>query len=262
MNDLTKKEGGALTPRDMNQTMGGEIVNSDIVVPRIFLMQALSDFVNEEDSKVKAGDIVRSTTGEKLGDSKNPVWIIPLMIKNEWMMQEKVAGKFTWRGMEERNAKNDGEPWEFTRNGAAWTRTKCISLFGLLPKDLEAFEAEMKKDEPDLEKIVLPVVCQFRSTSFTPGGKPVATFFARVRMMLDMNPNIRPYKYMLPVSCEATENDKGKFFVFKTGESKPAPRAFHAAAEKWFNTLSSLKTIQVDTSGLDAEAASPGDDQY
>ena len=217
--------------------MGGEVLRGDLVLPQIYLMQALSGFVNADESKIRPGDIVKSPSGDKVGDVKTPLWIIPITIKNEWMNREKIGGKFEWRGLTPRTAMNEDDPREFTHNGTAWDRNKVCTLFGLLPGDLETFEEESKKEVPDLERTVFPVGIPFRMSSFTSCGKHVVTFFGKARDQLQYNPKVRPYHYMLPISSEPRENDEGKFFVFTLGKSVAAPAKFREATESWVARL-------------------------
>lgn len=222
-----------------------EVLNSDIIIPKILLMQGLSDFV--ADGKAAIGDIVRSTTAEKLGDDKTPVVFIPLKMTNSWVIQEKIGQKYEFRGIEPRNAKNEDMEWDFVKNGTDWKRVKTINVFALLPKDIQSFKEEIAKEEMDLEKTLMPVVISFRSTSFK-AGQSVATFFTKVKSNLQYNPKIAPYKYELTLEAERTENDKGKFVVFKVGASKPVKAEFLDEAAKWYHILNSATNIKMDVS--------------
>lgn len=232
-----------------------ETINSNLVIPKLHLMQQLSQLVVAEDSKVKPGQIVRSTTGQVVGDQKTPIHIIPLMFNDEWSISEKVGQKYQWRRTEPRTQTNDTLPWEFTENGTAWKRTKVISLFALLPTDLEAFKKEMKSDAPDLDAVVLPVNITFRSTSFKT-GKDIATFFAKAEEMKSHNAAVRVHHYMLPLTCEAVEKDGNKWFIYKTGKSARIAAEFVADANRWAMTLSGLKEIRVDADEEEADGPS------
>src|SRR4051812_2896032 len=67
-----------------------EVLASDFVTPKILIMQGLSELLKDRTKRLSQGDIVRSTTGEKLGDDKNPVEFIPLRYNSKWMLSEKV----------------------------------------------------------------------------------------------------------------------------------------------------------------------------
>jgi hypothetical protein len=227
------------------QMIDQEIVNSDIIIPKVLLMQGLSDFV--ADGKAAIGDMVRSTTAEKLGDDKKPITFIPLKMTNSWTIQEKVGGKYEFRGIEPRTAANEDMEWDFVKNGTDWKRVKTINVFALLPQDIVAFKKEIEKEEMDLEKTLMPVVISFRSTSYN-AGKTVATFFTKIKSNRQYKANLAPYQYELPLECERTENDKGKFVIFKVGSSKPLQADLLEEAAKWYQILNTAKNLKIDVS--------------
>jgi hypothetical protein len=265
MNEVAKKEeSGALTVSDRAGTQQA-VLASDMVIPKLQLMQGLSDKVAErakspDGQVIQMGHMIRSTTGEILGDPDKPVDIIPLRFASLWMLGEKVGGDLEFRGYiprdggledaeREENAKTgENLPWEFKHLGADWKRTKVIRLFGLLPADILGFQAEVKAalangDMPDLEKTLLPIVVDFRIKSY-PAGKDVATYFLKIKELAQYG--ARPYGYSMPLSCVMEENDKGKFYVFKTGKTKKLDAALLEQSERWFNTLSNVATVKVD----------------
>lgn len=225
--------------------MDQEVLSSDIVIPKVLLMQGLSELVGER--KAQIGDMVRSTTAEKLGDDKAPITFIPLKMQNSWTIQEKINGKYEFRRIEARTAANEDAPWDYVESGTDWKRVKTINVFALLPKDIAAFKEEIKNEVIDLEKTLMPVVISFRSKSFN-AGKDVATFFTKVKANLQYNKNVAPYKYELSLTCKQEENDKGKFFVFKVGKSQPIAQDLIEEAAKWYQILNTTKNIKIDVS--------------
>lgn len=242
INEVAVKQTNALSTEVavVNQA----VLNSDILIPRILLMQGLSPYVVER--KAQQGDIMRSVSAEKLGDPTKPITFIPLKQTTSWVITEEVKGKFEFRGIEPRNSTNDDLEWTFVKNGNNWKRTKAIGVFALLPSDIEGFAAELKRVEetgeaPDLEKTLMPVFISFQSTSFT-AGKVVSTFFTKAQSMKSP-----PYKYFLPLSCELDKNDKGSFYIWKVGGSKPLSGALVGEAAKWYEILNTAKVLKVDT---------------
>lgn len=263
----------AVTPQQAQPAQ--EILSSDIVIPKLLLMQGLSDFVAE--GRARQGEIVRSSTVQKVAGQMEPgqpfktVDFIPLKVTMGWAEKEKIGQKFEFRKAFPRTPHNDSLPWQFWRNpqgqdfdkpgmlGATeWQRVKSIDVYALLPGDVDAFEAEMKLaieqgEIPDLSKTILPVVISFRSTSFN-AGKSITTFFAQVAEMAQTVPTIRSYNYKLTLGCKADKNDKGSFFIFDVGQPQKLDAKYRAQAEKWMHTLNSGKEIKVDSHG-DSEAA-------
>lgn len=240
--DLEVKKSTALSTEVavVNQT----VLNSDILIPRILLMQGLSPYVVER--KAQQGDIVRSVSAEILGGPNKPISFIPLKQTTSWVITEKVNDRYEFRGIEPRNSTNDTLEWTFVKNGTDWKRTKAIGIFALLVSDIEAFHLEQKRVEetgeaPDLEKTLMPVFISFQSTSFT-AGKMVSTFFTKAQSM-----KAPPYKYFLSLSCELDKNDKGSFYVWKVGASKPLPGALVGQASQWYEVLNAARTLKVDS---------------
>lgn len=241
---------------------GSEILSSDILVPRLLLMQGLSEFVKER--KAQPGDIMRSTTVEKVGDPTQPLEFIPLKVVNAWAESEVVGGKAEFKKSIPRTPDNEHYPWDFFRNpqgqefdkpgqlgATAWKRMKSINCFGILPGDIDAFEAEMKKaaesgEMPDLTKTILPVMISFRSTSFK-AGQAISTFFAQVEEMKRSVPTIKHYAYTLPLSCADDKNDKGSYYIFKVGAPKKLDAKYLAVAERWWKLLTQLQDVKVDS---------------
>ena len=125
-----------------------QVLKSDIVIPKVLLMQGLSDLVAER--KALQGDIVRSVTAEKLGDDKNPVEFIPLTFQNLYLVSEDQKGdgkKYEFRRYEPRTAANEDAPWDYIENGTKWKRTKVMNLFALLPRDMDAEKAMLEEFE-------------------------------------------------------------------------------------------------------------------
>lgn len=262
-NEVVKQESNL--PAEAGSMNQETVLKSDVVIPRLLLMQGLSDLVN--DRKAAQGDMVRSTTAEKLGDDKSPVNIIPLTFQNLWMISEDQTGKgkYEFRGYEPRTAANEAAPWDFTMNGTKWKRTKVMNLFALLPSDIEAQKEELKKFEEtgdmNLDKVLLPVVISFRSTSFK-AGKEVATLFAKAEAISrQVGKAVPAYGNMLELHCHQEKNDKGAYFVFSTmaaGKTLPEHRA---VAATWYETLSKGNVKVHDAEEGEAEEV-PGSSQF
>ena len=246
-NDLTTK-GGALPAAYVPTETDPEILAGDIVIPSIYLMQGLSDLV--QDRKAQIGDIVRSTTAEKLGDDKHPLRFIPLKLTNTWTISEKIGEKYEWRGVKPRNAANENDPYEFVDKGTDWKRVKTINLFALLTKDVTDFLEQVKTGNIDMNKPLLPVNISFRSTSFK-AGRDVATFYTNIRNAKRFKADLAAHQHDLELSCFPDENDKGKYMVFKIGASSKISKEVQTFADEWFAIVNTAKSLKVDM----AEAA-------
>lgn len=271
--EIQESKGTAVVLAPKFEQPDQEILNTDVIIPRLLLMQGLSEFVTER--KANLGELVRSTTLEKVGVVGGPALnIIPLRVTAEWAEQERQGDKFKFRRAFPRTPGNEHFPWSFWRDmqgneydkpgalGATeWKRVKALNVFALMPGDIDAYDIEMEKVAsegrlPDLSKIVIPVMLSFRSTSYK-AGQGVATFFKQLAEVAQRVPTVRSYHYQLPLTVKVDKNDKGTFYVFQVGQATALNPKYHAVAERWTATLNALKDIQVDNTG-DAEAVSEG----
>ena len=74
--EVVKKEKNELAnPIKMDEWGGSPITSQDIILPRILMMQPMSDMVTEGNAAF--GEFRESLNGTKLGDFKNPIEIVP-----------------------------------------------------------------------------------------------------------------------------------------------------------------------------------------
>ena len=249
-NEVTVKQNQDVA---VNQTQTSGILASDVIIPQLLLMQGLSDFVTER--KAQFGDIVRSTTAEKVGDPDKAIDFIPLAApKSAWVLEQKNSqGKFEYRRTIDRNASNETAPWSYmgdvggnevlpgTPGATEWRRVKRLSVYAILPQDIAAEAAELAKiakgEMPDLSKALCPVMISFRSTSFN-AGKDIVTFFTQAASF-----NMDAWKYMLKLSCYLEKNDQGTFYVYKVDRAhpKPVPADQLATVQKWASIVSNTQ---------------------
>jgi len=255
-NQLVRQQEQALSAIHGQIDQVEDILNSDIVIPKILLMQGTSEFVAER--KAQQGDIVKSITGEKIGDPEVPISIIPITFRNTWRHEEIVGGTAEFRYVESRDASNENDEWNYTRDGAEWKRTKVLDLFVLRPSDVDAQEAQATagtKDEdfiPDLSAVVMPHVISFRSTSYNVGQQLVSHFAKARSVKTGKYPNGCPaYLYTLGLDCVVKKNDKNSWFTWKVGATTKSTPAQILEAAKWHGILASqVKNIAVDENEL------------
>lgn len=241
-----------------------QILASDVVVPRLLLMQGTSDFV--KDRKAQLGDMVRSTNTQKLGDPDKLLQIVPLAEPTPtWIIECRPKGeekRWSFKGIEPRNAMNDGLAWKFDADkdgkplpeGAPspleWRRVKCLTLYAILPDDVDAFLIEEAKaaagEMPDISKALTPVMISFRSTSFK-AGKEVSTFFTDVAQF-----RMEAWRFSIGLTCFLDKNDQGTYYVFKVDRSKPAPiKKEHVPRIEYWSNIVRTTTLRVDETGAE-----------
>jgi hypothetical protein len=242
-----------------------EVVASDVLIPRLLLMQGISPLVTSR--KAQIGDMIRSTTGEKLGNPDKGFDIVPIKMSNSWISFEKVPGENQpqFRGQEHRGAMRDNAghivgtnedlPWEFKGpQGQEMFRRKAITLYALVPGDVAAYQQEIDRaiesgEAPDLNKTVMPVVLTFQSTSFKHAGKSCASFFNSVRVNASKmagKMTIAPFQYTMTLNCKEEKKGKNAWFVF----SLDAPKSLKDAgvreeAARWSGMLAT-NAVRVD----------------
>lgn len=261
-------------PATQQQNSGQEqILKSDIVLPKVLLMQALSKLLKGNKS-IRAGDLVRSTTSEKLGDGETALEFIPLTFTNLWMLTEDEKGKgikddYKFRGYEPRTASNESMEWDYLgEGGTKWRRTKVMQVYALLVRDLEKIDAAMDKFEkdgvmPDLDSALLPVVIPFRSSSFK-AAKDVATLFVKAAdiaaQLQKRNPekkiDVPVYGRTMKLMVLPESKDDHDYFVLRAVESGPTKQSYLSECNRWRTTLIQMgNNVKVDESDVDNEPA-------
>jgi hypothetical protein len=264
--ELANKQGTELATQ--SGASAQETLRSDVVVPRLLLMQQMSEFVTNkektpEGKRLESGMLIRSTNKEVLAQAEDleggakELEIIPLSYTNTWVIQMKVGQKYEYKAQMPRTARNENDQFEWKeKDGSEWRRVKTINLFCLLGSDIEAEAAELKKlqetgEQPDLNKMLLPVVISFRSTSFQ-AGKEVATHFAKAQSLVKYG--AKPYGTSMILRILPEKNDKGAYYVMRTAPGKKVPKENFEKAGEWA-TVVSTSNVKVDSEGTDEEAS-------
>lgn len=237
------------------------VLKSDITLPKILCMQGLSQLVM--DGQAKAGELVRSTTGEILGGKDRPLRFIPLRYDSLWMLQELMQDGKTWkfRGYEPRTALNETLDWDFIKDGASWKRTKTMHLYALLPQDIEAEQQAIKAfqdggDIPDVDAALLPVVISFRNTSFSAAKDITQLFMKADSLSQQLQTRVPVYGKMMELSNSLEENDKGKFYVLHVKSSERTPKEFVEKAKIWDDLIGRMNFKVDEAEEEDAAATS------
>lgn len=217
---VVKKETSEIVPHAPEGAWGSEGANTrDILIPRLLLMQGLSDLVSQE--RAKMGDIVNSVSGKVLGGKDKPIKFIPIMTFSTWAIFEKGEDdKLEWKRMEPMTAENQDLPWEEEVNGKYTRRDQCLNFYVLLDSDALAADA-------------LPYVMSFRRTSYKEGQK-LSTHFLTSRRL-----NKAPATKTYALSCSKESNDHGTYYVFRLEEGTATEAKKIDVAYSWYQTIKS-----------------------
>ena len=117
-----------------------EVFKNDIVIPKIWLMQTMSELAKDRNNDIGAGDYVNSRSEEILLsiDDENPLAIIVLKTFKRWQTFKVVGDKKEFVSSEVMVfGKNHDYKYEFSEEGNSFTRRQVISAYVLLGKDVQ-----------------------------------------------------------------------------------------------------------------------------
>ncbi len=226
---------------------------SDILIPKLLVGQATSKLVQEE--KVGFGQIWRSTTSEVLGGKGKPFKAVPLFQFKTWVLSEKVAGRFVFRGVEPFTAENRDKPWVWTEQKEGktteWKREQALNFYVLLQGDIGADQKARKAfaetgELPDTEASLLPCLLQFKSTSYK-AGKTLVTHFAKAADF-----GVPPFVNVFELDTEKVQGEQNAWFILKVASAGKTPPEYLETCAKW-REIVAKQNVKVDDSDLQSD---------
>lgn len=196
---------------------------SDLVVPRLMLMQNTSEMVGDE--KAKLGDIVNSQTLEVLGGITSPLEIIPLKMTKTYRIYDMTDTQPKFIRQEPVTSANVNLPWEDVEDGITIRRYLCMNFFVLIKKEVESGEA-------------FPVVITFKSTSLN-AGKQLATHLFKMVTL-----GWKPYSRSMLLKVNKQKKDTNVWAVFEIARGNELVEEHVAKAAEWLNNVNSM-TVKV-----------------
>lgn len=240
--EVAKTETKAVGPAMDFGSFGVEnIITSDLRIPKLLLMQAMSDFVT--DGKARLGDIVDSFEARKVGDEKTPVQIIPFYVTNSWTIKKEQNGKMVFDKIEDRGGNDVRREYEIIgQDGVKRTQHRTLNVFALMKNG----------------NLSVPYMISFLNASFTNAAQP---FLNKVQLLKAEGKAPAHVVFNLGVTKE--ENDKGKWFAFtleaaKNGDSDLATtqEELEAAYKHYTGLTTSLKSgAKIDMTDVAADEA-------
>lgn len=215
MTDVTTTQEHALANVDDLAAWGEEpqVDSKDIVLPRVYLMQAISQLVEEE--KAKSGQFVNSLTEELLGDSEVPFVFTPFKIEKLWFVYKVVGGQNEFVTIEPVTAANINRPQSELVDGEEMNYQYALRAYVLVEGD------------------DLPMVVTFKSTSLRAGKQLFTEMFVKNKMA-GKNPASR----QMELTSRKEKNDKGTYYVMSLKAGEDSDVETQKNALMWVKTLS------------------------
>ena len=227
---------------DMSQWGASSAITSkDIIIPRILLMQPMSDKVTAGEAAF--GELRESLANEKLGDFNTKLNIVPFYM-------EKVFVEFNVEDPEDKlflrvvpiTPANENLPYEdeeFNEKAGKKikiSRDRTMNFYVLLPSEIDLGTA-------------LPYILSFRRSNLQ-GGKQLATQM----YVKNINSGKTPASVVMEVAVGKQSNEKKQTWaVLNVKPSSPAKVEHIEAAFKWLKMVKDGKA-KVDESSYAEEA--------
>lgn len=234
-----KDTNNAVMNSDFSDSDFGNLDASDIQIPRLHLLQAMSDGVSEGDFKI--GDIIHTTDQVVLGGRTEPVIFIPFHVMK---INQKFRTDVSPKEYVCTEPFTHDRPWE---EDYVWTRRdgqvinchvnnyKTVIVHGILAAD-----------DNDM---ALPVSITFRSSAGK-GGRAIMNHFATVAEFNRMRgTNNRPYKFAWELTSELVTGDSGKYAVWVCKKARKATEEEMEECDNWAAALNANMMAYADHSG-------------
>lgn len=223
------------------------------------IIQAMSkseNTANPNGADFVRGDVILYPAKKKIADLKTPLHVIFLRNSNEWVNFEMVKGQKQWRGEELRGHHNENLEIKYTLDGAEMERVRQITLYVLLPTQVEAFLKDAESESPTLSGSVSPIAIKFLNFNRRAAQEIMNTvagtdFQVKNAIRAEKGlPAIPVYAYQHRLGIVNKTNDKGTFQIFSfegsIGVKNPEVLALAKMAYGAVQARTHLKTAPVD----------------
>lgn len=215
--------------------VSGSFDSSDIILPKILLMQSISQLVEAE--KFRAGDFVHSLDETLIGKKEEkPIEFIALgrfetlqtYEDNKYVKTESVTYE------------NKRLPYEETVSGVKVNRNLTNNYYVLRVEDFESMT-------------VFPMVITFKRTSFKAGKK----LNTKITMLEDFGAACYAKTFKLVAKSE--EGDKGKYYVLDILDGRKCNDVEVKQSVRWADRLKATNVVvhEEDEDGATKDAAAP-----
>lgn len=197
---------------------GDDFELSDVITPKILLMQPMSKLVVEE-GKGKAGDFLDSLEQTVLGDGKKPIEIIVFDKFKNWKVSDMSSGLKKWVRYDDYRASDGDLDWEFQEDGKTMRRDKTLTYSVLLVKDGVVQE--------------MPYKISFSSSTYK-NARRLQSYIEKLRIQ-GKNSASSTFKLL----SKKETNEKGTFYVIDVSVGRPTTQEEQAMALNWYLAVKS-----------------------
>ncbi len=213
-------------------------VGTDLLIPKLLLMQGMSEAVN--DGKANVGEWRDSVNLTKFGSLSEPCEVVPFHVTKHWDIEvEQDDGKFKWERTDAivespmAPGYNDNLPWSDKEDGKNIKRIRRLNFFVLMPSEIAAGTS-------------IPYVLSFKSTALKEGQKMLNQMYVR-----NLRAKLTPASYKFKLSVGKAENERGKWFTAVVELGERSSDVEIAEALSWYKTVSAKgAAIKVDESDV------------
>lgn len=222
---MSKKENKELAVINWEEFEGSGVAedadNSDIIIPKILLMQGLSSFVADGDAK--SGEFRDSLTRELLGSKDAPLRALCFSHSKVWTTFKKEGDKYVFSGTEPVTASNANLPW----------------LEGDIKREVVHQFMVLLVDRGTPVQMEMPYVLSMRTFSVRPAQRLITEF---MRWSKARRPSFSRVIEFFPVQ---KENDKGRFFAIDWKGGRDATLEEMQEVKKWRDLLKETDRMKV-----------------
>lgn len=207
------KEKNALVEAGLNEEdfLDSSADIQDLLIPKILLMQGVSQAVNDE--KAMAGDMIDSVSLEKLGSGREKDYkeipVVALTSNKTWVVHEIIDGQPDWKEEVPMTAENQNWAQEEVVDGVLLRRDRSINFYLLRADQL---------DDPT----AIPYMISFRRTAYRT-GRQLSSHFSRCdkanhmirarRQRGEDVPYVKPCATIWNLGAKKTSNDTNTWWV-------------------------------------------------
>lgn len=216
--EVTNATGSDVTiAQDLDAWGQSNVSSQDIVIPKIMIMQKMSEAVERE--VAVEGDFIDSLSEEKLGSIKEPLRFIPFHMNKTWIVQRMQDGDYVFEGIEEVTPANEGRQWEEMVDGVKHKYQKSYNFYVLLESDPS-----------------MPYVLSLRSTSAKTGRVLATQMYIKNRQQGKVPP-----AYVMELGGVKEKNNKGSYIVAKVSVGRETTPEEIQQALQWYKTVAEGK---------------------